>query len=113
MKKKENGWLLRPKNNVLSTVFSYAGLTRSMEEATRFGTKKSLTLPSSANNYFISLRDETDEAIYTYSGEFLRYFTRKSIGGGRHATLNQNFKFIISEEMFIFISTELSIIGII
>ena len=38
-----------------------------MEKLTGFGMKNSLTLPSLANKYFNSLRDENDEPIYTYT----------------------------------------------
>ena len=67
--KKENEWLLYLKNDVLSTVFSSARYSKGMEELNEFGIKNSLVLPSLANKYFISLRDEKDEPIYTYNGE--------------------------------------------
>ena len=60
-----------------------------MEELTEFGTKDSLVLPSLANRYFNSLRDENDKAIYTYNDEFMRYFVRQSLKAGRHAALKQ------------------------
>ena len=50
-----------------------------MEKLTGFGMKNSLTMLSSANGYFKSLRDENDEPIYTYSDEYMRYFVRISI----------------------------------
>ena len=62
---KENEWLPYLKNDVLSTAFSYARYSKGMEELTGFGMKNSLTLPSLANKYFNSLRDESDEPIYT------------------------------------------------
>ena len=74
---KENEWLPYLKNDVLSTVFSYARYSKRMEDLTRFGMKNCLTLPSLANKYFNSLRDENDEAIYTYNDEFMRHFVRK------------------------------------
>ena len=61
----KNEWLLYLKNDVLSTAFRYARFSKGMEELTRFGVKNSLTLPSLANKYFNSLRDENDEPIYT------------------------------------------------
>ena len=60
-----------------------------MEEFTGFGMKKSLTLPSFANKYFNSLRDENDEPIYTYNDEFMSHFVRQSIKGGRCSASNQ------------------------
>ena len=80
-----------------------------MEELTGFGMKNSLTLPSLANKYFNSLRDESDEPIYTYNDEFMRYFVRQSIKGGRCSALNQYYKSNISQEVFNIISKELNI----
>ena len=60
-----------------------------MEELTGVGMKSSLTLPSLANKYFISLGDENYEPIYTYNDEFLSHFVRKSIKGGRCSALHQ------------------------
>ena len=54
------------KNDVLSAAFSYARYSKGTEELTGFRMKNSLTLPSLANKYFNSLRDENDEPIYTY-----------------------------------------------
>ena len=47
-----------------------------MEELTGFGMKKSLILSSLANKCFNSLRDENDEAIYTYNDESMRHFVK-------------------------------------
>ena len=106
---KENDWLPYLKNDVLSTAFSYARYSKGMEELTGFGMKNSLTLPSLANKYFNSLRDESDEPIYTYNDEFMRHFLRKSIKGGRCSALNQYYKSNISQEVFNIISKELGI----
>ena len=38
-----------------------------LEELTIFGMKNSLTLPSLANKYFNSLREEIDEPIFKYT----------------------------------------------
>ena len=89
---KENEWLPYLKNDVLSTASSYARYSKGMDELTKFGMKNSLTLPALANKYFNSLRDESDETIYTYNDEFLRHFVRKSIKGGRCSALNQYYK---------------------
>ena len=89
---KENEWLPYLKNDVLSTAFSYAKYSKGMEKLTGFGMKNCLTLPSLANKYFNSLRDESDEPIYTYNDEFMRHFFRKAIKGGRCSALNQNYK---------------------
>ena len=57
------------------------------------------------------MRDENDEAIYTYNDEFMRNFVRQSIKRGRCSTLNQYYKPNISDEAFSFISKELDING--
>ena len=108
---KENEWLPYLKNDVLSTAFSYARYSKGMEELTGFGMKNSLTLPALANKYFNSLRDESDEPIYTYNNEFMRHFVRQSIKGGRCSALNQFYKSAISDEVFIIISKELNVNG--
>ena len=108
---RENEWLPYVKNDVLSTAFCYARYTVGTEELTNFGMKNSLTLPSLANKYFNSLRDENDEPIYTYTDPFMRNFVRKSIKGGRCIAFNQYYKFEISDEVFNNISKELSVNG--
>ena len=59
-----------------------------MEELTGFGLKNSLTLPSVANKYFNSARDENDEPIYTYNDEYMRHFIRQSMKVGRCGSCN-------------------------
>ena len=66
---KENDWIPYLKNGVIPTAFFYARYTKGIEELTGFGMKNFLTLPSLANNYFNSFRDENDEPIYTYNDE--------------------------------------------
>ena len=111
MEAKENEWLPYVKNDVLSISFCYARYTMGMEEITGFGRKNSLTSPSLANKYFINLRDENDEPIYTYTDSFMRNFVRKSIKGGRCNAFNQHYKYEISEEVFKIISKELNVNG--
>ena len=106
---KENEWLPYVKNDVLSTAFCYARYTMGMEELTEFGMKNSLTLPSLANKYFNSLRDENNEPIYTYTDPFMRNFVRKAIKGGRCNAFNQYYKSEISDEVFNIISEELNV----
>ena len=50
-----------------------------MEEITNFRMKNSLTLPSLANIYFNSLRDENDEYIFIYTDLFIRNVVRNPI----------------------------------
>ena len=111
MEDKEKEWLPYLKKDVLSTASSYARYSKGMEELTGFGMKNSLTLPSLANKYFNSLRDENDEPIYTYNDEFMRNFLRQSIKGGRCGSFNQYYKSTISDEVFNIISKELIING--
>ena len=108
---KENEWLPYVKNDVLSTAFCYARCTMGMEELTEFGMKNILFLPSLANKYFNSLRDENDEPIYTYTDPFMRNFVRKAIKGGRCNAFNQHYKSEISDEVFNIISKELNVNG--
>ena len=75
--------MLRIKNDVLSTAFCYARYTIGMEELTGFVMKNNLTLPSLANKYFKSLRDEDNEPIYIYTDPFMRNIVRKAIKGSR------------------------------
>ena len=89
-KEKENDWLPCIKNDELSTAFCFARYTMGMEELTGFGKKNSLALPSLPNKYFNSLRDQDDEAIYTYNDPFMRNFVRKAIKGGRCNPFNQH-----------------------
>ena len=82
-----------------------------MEELTNFGMKNSLTLPSLANKYFNSLRNENYESIYTYNDAFMRNFVRKSIKGGRCIAFNQHYKSEISDEVFNILSKVLNVNG--
>ena len=106
---KENQWLPYSRNDVLAIAFCYARYTVGMEELTGFGMKKSLTLPSLANEKFNSLSDENDEPIYSYTDAILRKFDRQSIKRGRCNAFNQQYKSEISGEVFINISKELNV----
>ena len=108
---RENEWLPYVKIDVLSTAFCFARYTMGMEELTGFGMKNSLTLPSLANKYFSSLRDENDEPIYTYTHPFMRNFVRKAIKGGGCNAFNQHYKSEFSDEVFNIISKELNVNG--
>ena len=69
---KENEWIAYLKNDVLSTASSYARSSKVLENLTGFRMKNLTTLPSLANMYFNSLREESDEPIYTYIDENMR-----------------------------------------
>ena len=104
-KDQESEWLPYLKNDVLSSVFCYARYTKSNEELTGHGMKNILTIPSSPNNTYNSLRDEKDEPIYFYNDENLRYFVRKSRKKGRCASSTQSYNSIISDEVFCYLNT--------
>ena len=106
---KENEWLPYLQNDVLSTTFSYARFTMAVEDLTGFGKKNSTTLPSLANKYFNSLREENDEPIYTYTGPFKRPFARQSIKGRRCTALSQWCNTNFLDEAFNIISKELDL----
>ena len=108
---KENEWLLYLKNDGFSSAFSYARYSKGMEELPGCGLNNSLTLPSLANNYFKSLKEENDEPIYTYNDEFMRYFVRQKTKSSRCGALNQHYKSSISDEVFKNISKELNVSG--
>ena len=82
-----------------------------MKELTNFGMKNSLTLPSLANKYFNSLRNEDDERNYTFTELFMRNYVRKAIKGGRCNAFNQHYISEISDEVFNIISKELNVNG--
>ena len=104
---KANEWLPYVKNDVISIVSCYIRYTMGMEELKNFGIKNSLTLPSLAKKHFISLRDEKDELIYTFTDTFMKIFLRQSIKGGRCIAFNQHYKSIFSNKVFNNISIEL------
>ena len=109
--KKENEWLPYLKNDILLTAFSNARYTMAMEELTGFVMKISLTLPSLANKFVNSLRNENDEPIYANTDLFMRSFVRQSIQGGRCIALNQYYKSTILDKVFNIIWKELGVIG--
>ena len=72
-----------------------------MEELSGIGMKNSTTLASLANKYFNSLRNESDEPIYTYTDLFMRNFVRNSKKGDRCNAFNQHYKSEINDEFLI------------
>ena len=70
------------------------------EELNGFRMKNSLTLPALANRYFISLRDENNESIYTYTDPLMRNFVRKCIKRGKCNASNQRYKSEFLDEVF-------------
>ena len=107
--KKEKEWLPYLKNDVLSNSFYYARYTMGWEILTQFGNKNRLTLPSLANKFSYSLKDENDEDICTFTDPFMRHFVRKSIKRGRCSALNQYYRSTISDQVFNIMSQELNV----
>ena len=109
---KMNGYLMcKIDVSSISTAFCYGRCTMGMEKLTIYFIscmQNILALPSLANNYFISLRDENDDPIYTYTDPFMRFFVRFSVKGGRCNSVNQHYKSEISDEFHKFISKELN-----
>ena len=91
-KDKIDEWLDYVKNYVLCTAFSYARYCKAMEDITGFSMKDCLSLPGLGLKYFINLRTEEDEPIYTYNDKYMRWFVRQSIKGGRVCAFNQYYK---------------------
>ena len=89
---KKDIWLPYVKNNVLCTAYSYARYIKAMKEITRFSMKNCLSLPGLGWKYFNSLRTEEDEPIYTYNDNYMKWFVRQSIKGGRVCAFNQYYK---------------------
>ena len=48
-----------------------------------------LSAPGLGWKYFNDMRDEHDEPIYTYNDNYMRWFVRQSIKGGRVCAFNQ------------------------
>ena len=91
-KDKKDIWLPYVKNDVLCTAYSYSRYIGAMKEITGFSMEDWLSLPGLSWKYFISLRTEEDEPIYTYNDKYMRWFVRQSIKGGRVCAFNQYYK---------------------
>ena len=110
-KDKINEWLRYVKNEVLCTAFSYARYIKAMEEITGFSMKDCLSLPGLGLKYFISLRTEEDEPIYTYNDKYMRWFVRQAAYGGGVCAFNQYYKSKHCDDIFKIISEELCVKG--
>ena len=110
-KDKIDEWLAYVKNDVLCTAFSYARYCKAMEDITGFSMKDCLSLPGLGLKYFISLRTEEDEPIYTYNDKYMRWFVRQSIKGGRVCAFNQYYKSDHYNDIKRILSKELGVKG--
>ena len=110
-KDKKSEWFDYVKNDVLCTAFSYACYCKAMQEIIGFSMKDCLSAPGLGWKNSNSMRDENDEPIYTYNDEYMRWFVRQSIKGGRVCAFNQYYKSKIYDEALRIISEELKFEG--
>ena len=87
-KDKKDNWLPYVKMDVLSTSYCYARYCGSMVELSGFSMKDCLSLLGLGIKYFISLRTDQDEPIYTYNDKYMRWFVREAAYGGRVCAFN-------------------------
>ena len=108
---KKDKWVDYVKNDILCTAFSYARYSKTMEEITRFSMKGCLSLPELGWKYFISLKTEKDEPIYTNNDIHMRSFARQSIKEGRVCAFNIYCKSKICDNILKILSEELNVTG--
>ena len=99
------------KNDVSCTAFSYARYTKTLDEITEIGMKDCLSLPGLGWKYFNSLKTGEDESIYTYDDNYLRWFVRQSIKGGRVCAFDEYFESKVCDDILEIISEELNVNG--
>ena len=110
-KDKKDIWLPYVKNDDLCTTYSYARYIEAMKGITEFSMKDCLFLPSLGWRYFNSLRTEENEPIYTYNDNYMRWFVRQSIKGGRVCAFNQYYKSKHCNDILKIINIELAVKG--
>ena len=81
-----------------------------MEEITGFLMKDCLSTPGLGLKYLNSLKTE-DEPIYTYNDNYLKWFTRHIVFGGRISAFNQCYKSKISDDIIKIIPNALNFKG--
>ena len=62
--------------------------------------KDCLSLPELGWKNFNSLRTEEDESMYTYNDNYMRWFVRQSIKGGRACAFTQYYKSKLCDDIF-------------
>ena len=110
-KDKKDIWLPYVKNDVLCTAYSFARYIKTMEKITGFSMKDCLSLPRLGWKHFNSLRTEEDEPIYTYDDEYMRWFVRQSIKGGRVCAFIQYYKSKHCDDILKITNKELAVKG--
>ena len=98
-------------NDVLCTAFSSAKYCKAMEDITGFSMKDCLSVPGLGWKYFNSLGTEKDEPFYTYNDNYMRWFVRQSIKGGRVCAFNQYYQSNICDDVLKIISEEICVKG--
>ena len=78
-----------------------------MEEITGFLKKDCLSLPGLRWKYFINLRIEEDEPIYTYNDKYMRWFVRQSTKRERVCAFYQYYKSKLCDDILKNTSEEL------
>ena len=110
-KDKTDEWLPYVKNDVLCTAFSYARYCKAMEDITGFSMKECLSFPGVGWKYFNSLRTEEDEPINTYNDQYMRWFIRQSMKGGRVSAFSQYYKSNHCDDILKIFNKELAVKG--
>ena len=110
-KDKKDIWLPYVKMDVLSTSYCYARYCKAMQEITGFSMKDCLSLPGLGLKYFLSLRTDQGEPIYTYNDKYMRWFVRQAAYGGRVCCFNHYYKSKICDDILNIISKELNVEG--
>ena len=106
---KKDDWLDYVEQDVLCTALGSAKLCKAMKKITGLSVEDSLSAPCLERKYFISMRDESDEPIYTYNDQYMRHIVRQSFKERRVCSLNQYCRLITSNKVFKFFSRKLQV----
>ena len=80
-----------------------------MEEVSGFSAKDCRSAPGLGWKYFMSMREENNEPLYTYNDKYMRWCARQSIRGGRVCSFNQYYRSEICDEVSKILSEELNL----
>ena len=108
---KKDEWLEYLGKDVLFTAFVFARYSKRMEEITGFGMENNVTLLSLGWKCYKSLRDESDESIYTYEDKYIRWFVRQRIKGDRCTIFGDYYQSKLAYNVFRAILEELNVKG--
>ena len=82
-----------------------------MEKLTGLSMRDCLSALGLGWNYVNSMRDENDEPIYTYNDNYMRWFVRQSIKGGRVCAFNQFYRSKTCDEVLKPLSEDIKVEG--